>query len=120
MRCIKCMLFSLALVGLFLASGCAGIKSPPHPLRDGYDVGDMYRSIDRRIDRLAQLEKAYCQEKDPLAKRLLLITIRQVAPGYPEKGICTFYMKPLANVDGLDKLTFGLSVGTLIGYLVLL
>jgi len=110
----------ITLISTLLLGGCSGIKSPPHPLRDGYDVGDLYRSLDRRVDRLSQLEKAYCKEKDPLAKRLLLLTIRQIIPEYPERGICTFYIYPLAETDGLDRLAFGLSVGTIIGYFILL
>lgn len=76
------------LLAACLMAGCSSLSSKPHPLKDGYDLGDGVLSIYYRVDQVKALEARYCAESDPLARRILLTAIQRIAPKYPDEGIC--------------------------------
>ena len=81
MRLLICLVAACWLVG------CAG-SAKPHPLSDGYGFGDGVLTIYYRLEQVKALQAQYCNERDPLARRILLTAMHRLVPGYPTKGIC--------------------------------
>ncbi|MYL22544.1 hypothetical protein GLV89_01840 [Halomonas alkaliantarctica] len=71
---------------LVLLTSCAGVTTP---LDDGYEVGDVSRTVYGGAAHLAALRAAYCQSGDPLVRQAMLLSIRAIASHYPEEGLCT-------------------------------
>lgn len=79
---------SIAL--MLLLGGCTAVHTP---LDDGYDPGDVGRTVFGGAAHLLSLRQAYCTEGDYLARQGLLLAIRQVAPAYPRDGLCTHLLE---------------------------
>ena len=69
-----------------LITGCASIETP---LDDGYQPGDVGRTVYGGAGRILQLQHEYCQNGDLLAREMLLYFVRSAVPGYPVDGLCT-------------------------------
>lgn len=74
--------FIVFLLTLFLL----GCDSLDRELDDGYQFGDISKAA---LSDVKHLRDAYCIEKDPAIKKVIIASIRLKLPGYPEEGMCS-------------------------------
>lgn len=86
----------LALALIVASAGCESLRTP---LDDGYQFGDLSRTVYGGAAHIAALRTAYCQSGDPLVRRGLLLSIHAVAPNYPEDGVCTDLLETLSDAS---------------------
>jgi hypothetical protein len=103
----------ILLVGL---GGCVSMPYSPHPLADGYQFGDLTKSVKRRIQRMALIEQRYCETNKVVIRKFVVEQVRAFVPAYPEEGLCGYYVQS----DNLTILPMALSLGALVSGVVLI
>lgn len=70
---------------------------------DAYQFGDLTKAALAKTREIVELRAEYCATEDPIIRQAAIELIQNIAPDYPEKGICLGLEDAIAEITKIEN-----------------